>query len=360
MLFHLWHVDSPGAKAAALKRKAMGQSPGSRFYSQGLQLIYQIIEAHIDSLQVDLILPQEAADKLRIKLAQETYSPTYYRVIMKLADILDGDFFTQNIKLGSIMMLSNGNTSQENVFSLRDGILTMFLDKEAYERAGLVGQPHGVKGKRGLKPRWVVQYDLRAPASFPGKKGYDRLLYACRNVFDQPITWLFHRQSSTPDPDPLLNFFPTKYSSAPFMEEDLDVQTPTLKIPGHALTDDGRLELEDFATEIYEWLSLLRLKSPRVESGDNIDPFLSRYSVPAHGQVDSSRLCKISWQGFIAPGWARQVLVDVILSVSSRSWFSLHAASFGKGVKGESSECTILRLPGAPGEYLLWDIHGHE
>lgn len=30
----------------------------------------------------------------------------------------------------------------------------MFLDKEAYERAGLVGKPDGVKGKRGLKPRW--------------------------------------------------------------------------------------------------------------------------------------------------------------------------------------------------------------
>lgn len=30
----------------------------------------------------------------------------------------------------------------------------MFLDKETYERAGLVGKPYGVKGKRGLKPKW--------------------------------------------------------------------------------------------------------------------------------------------------------------------------------------------------------------
>lgn len=30
----------------------------------------------------------------------------------------------------------------------------MYLDKETYERAGLVGKPHGAKGKRGLKPRW--------------------------------------------------------------------------------------------------------------------------------------------------------------------------------------------------------------
>lgn len=34
----------------------------------------------------------------------------------------------------------------------------MFLDKEAYERAGLVGKPHGVKGNRGIKPRWSQSY----------------------------------------------------------------------------------------------------------------------------------------------------------------------------------------------------------
>ncbi len=34
------------------------------------------------------------------------------------------------------------------------GILTIYLEKEVYERAGLVGKPHGVKGQRGLKPRW--------------------------------------------------------------------------------------------------------------------------------------------------------------------------------------------------------------
>lgn len=51
-------------------------------------------------------------------------------------------------------MLSEGKTTVDNVFTLRDGLLTMYLDKETYERAGLVGKEHGVKGKRGLKPRW--------------------------------------------------------------------------------------------------------------------------------------------------------------------------------------------------------------
>lgn len=51
-------------------------------------------------------------------------------------------------------MLSEGRRGIDNVFFLRSGSLTMLLDKETYERAGLVGRPHGVKGKRGSKPRW--------------------------------------------------------------------------------------------------------------------------------------------------------------------------------------------------------------
>lgn len=34
------------------------------------------------------------------------------------------------------------------------GILNLYLDRETYERAGLVGKPYGIKGDRGSKPRW--------------------------------------------------------------------------------------------------------------------------------------------------------------------------------------------------------------
>lgn len=67
----------------------------------------------------------------------------------------------------------------------------MYLGKETYERAGLVGKPYGAKGDRGLKPRWVVEYDLRSPSMFTGKKGFDRLVYAAKNVLHEPVTWLF-------------------------------------------------------------------------------------------------------------------------------------------------------------------------
>lgn len=37
----------------------------------------------------------------------------------------------------------------------------------------------------------VVKYDLRSPSMFPGKKGFDRLVYAAKNVLNAPFTWLF-------------------------------------------------------------------------------------------------------------------------------------------------------------------------
>lgn len=32
---------------------------------------------------------------------------------------------------------------------------------------------------------------------FPGKKGFDRLAYACKNVLHQPVTWLFCNLTTT-------------------------------------------------------------------------------------------------------------------------------------------------------------------
>jgi hypothetical protein len=36
----------------------------------------------------------------------------------------------------------------------------------------------------------VVSFDLREPSMLHGKKGFDRLVYACQQVLTQPVTWL--------------------------------------------------------------------------------------------------------------------------------------------------------------------------
>ncbi len=150
------------------------------------------------------------------------------------------------------------------------------------------------------------------------------------------------------------------YTLAPSIDEDLAVVIPILKPPLAILERSNRLDLDEYATDIYEWLSLVRLGSPRITIGDSVDPYLSRYAVPGSpDDTQEGKLCKISWDGFISPIWTRQLLADVILVLPSKSWFSLSVTSLAKGIVGDRTECTILRPPDSQGEYFLWDIKGH-
>jgi ribonucleases P/MRP protein subunit RPP40 len=152
--------------------------------------------------------------------------------------------------------------------------------------------------------------------------------------------------------------FPTKLSSKPCLIDGSKVVIPTLNPSAEDISSQSNFE--DFASDIYEWISLVRLQSPRIEKGDDIDPYLSRYRVPSEAEYPlSSNLCMIRWQGFTSPAFAQQVLVKAFLSVS-KSWFAFVACSLAKGMVGDMSETTVLRPPGAPGEYVLWEVKGPE
>jgi ribonucleases P/MRP protein subunit RPP40 len=60
--------------------------------------------------------------------------------------------------LDDTFSLHEGATSGSTLYPHRPnnppGTLTMYLERETYERTGLVGKPYGVKGDRGTKPRW--------------------------------------------------------------------------------------------------------------------------------------------------------------------------------------------------------------
>ncbi|TGJ80660.1 hypothetical protein E0Z10_g8094 [Xylaria hypoxylon] len=313
--------------------------------------------------KIDLVLPEELSQLVKESVLNDTAQiPSYRRVIMTLGQVLEGDFFTQYIKIGNIMMLSEGKVGIDNVFSIKDGKLAMYIDKETYERAGLVGKPHGVKGARGHQPRWVIGYDLRSPSALHGKKGFDRLVYACKNALNNPMTWLFCDLSkTTPSPDPLAQYYPTKHTSNPALVHNMTMKIPPLEIPPAILADQTRQELGEYATEIYEWLSLVRLESPRVKLCDSIDPYLSTYTVPGDpSDSNEGRLCKISWQGFMPPSWAANTLAELIKALPPKAWFSFSTTPFTRVAMGLGADCTIMRPPNCPGEYVLWEIKGHE
>lgn len=81
------------------------------------------------------------------------------------------------------------------------------MDKATYERLGLVGKPMPDGGVKHKSHRYgtempqicaltvltlcaVVETNLRLPSMVRGKKGFERLLYACKHVLTESLTWL--------------------------------------------------------------------------------------------------------------------------------------------------------------------------
>lgn len=136
---------------------------------------------------------------------------------------------------------------------------------------------------------------------------------------------------------------------------------PALRPNAAAAGFGSRDEFEEFTVDIYEWLSLVRLGSPRLDPTDNIDPFLSRYETPGELEdKEETNLSRISWTGFLTPAWAKATLIDLIATVPSRTWLSFSSTTFSTGIGGGNSDFTFLRPPDATGEFVTWEIKPHE
>jgi ribonucleases P/MRP protein subunit RPP40 len=202
-----------------------------------------------------------------------------------------------------------------------------------------------------------------------GKKGFDRLVYTCKNALQSPMPWLVSSPSATKGKEPanpvrrhltpadtdfLAKYQPSKLVVAQAVGEAARLKLPDLDV-SNELEDPSKADAMELAADIYEWLSLARLGSPRVQSGDKIDPYLSSYEVPRN-DGSSASVRTIRWHGFIQPAWTRHLLAEVISHLPPKSWFALSSTAFGTSVTGESPECVVLRPPNAAGKYLLWDI----
>ncbi|KUJ07937.1 uncharacterized protein LY89DRAFT_691255 [Mollisia scopiformis] len=305
--------------------------------------------------KVELFLPEELYRIVEKGIINALPAPSYSSVILPLAALLEGEFFNEYIKRGNILMLSEGRLGVDNVYSLREGVLTLHLDKESYERAGLVGQPEGVKGKRGTKPRWAVEVNLRLPSMLHGKKGFDRIVYAFKTVLTAPVTWLFlNLETKAADPDPFDAHFPARKVATTQVTRDIQVKMPSLVPPTEVDSAYGA-DFEDYAVEMYEWLSLLQLDSPRILADDKTDPFLSRYNISGDTSTNCS-LVKVNWRGFMSAFWVRDAFVQILQVIPREAWFVFRADEVGCGPHKQNRSCTIVKLPKAPTEYMLWEI----
>lgn len=79
---------------------------------------------------------------------------------MKPLDLISGEFFNSYIKVGNVIMLSEGRSGTDNVLSLSDGVLRIEVDKPTFEKLGLEGRPVGGEGKKHVKARFGKSISL--------------------------------------------------------------------------------------------------------------------------------------------------------------------------------------------------------
>ena len=177
----------------------------------------------------------------------------------------------------------------------------------------------------------AVEINLRSPSMLHGKKGFERIVWAFKNVLNHSVTWLFHdftSNSSGGKAIPITKSFDswiidwsetandapiTKHH--PVTKECLPQQRTTnrVRIPNitPAQSSDSDESFEDWALETYEWLSLIAMESPRVYLEDAIDPFLSRYQVPDGDPGSISNMAILTWTGFIPNCWIRTLFIHM-------------------------------------------------
>ncbi|KAL2430812.1 hypothetical protein ABEF95_013579 [Exophiala dermatitidis] len=297
----------------------------------------------------------------------------YAKVIMKLEDVVSGDFFTEYVKRGNILMLSEGQPGVDNVFSLKDGVLRLELGKEVYERTGLQGTPVRSGGRKHIKSRYLVEYNLRLPSMLHGKKGFERLLWAARNVLDHSLQWLFVDLRDDHSGDltgPLTAHHPTVIELTPQLRELPHVAAVpiTLSSPGALTTTTAAdaatptttatkvpEDVQESILDLFEYIDMLALGSPRLDAFDHIDPFISRYRVPDQDQDQdthtnaaaatgisttspskSIQVMTLTWTGLIPIEWILELLCEVI----KRSRKSKSKSKTGPTKQPEQDETT--------------------
>ncbi|KAF1841187.1 ribonuclease P [Cucurbitaria berberidis CBS 394.84] len=252
----------------------------------------------------------------------------------------------------------------------------MELDRPTYERSGLQGVSIEDGGKKHQKQRWIVEYDLRPASMQHGKKSFSRLEWACKNVLDHSLTWLFYNfnassaEALAEGKEVISKHAPWIHRFEPSVTHMKDVLVPKL-----STGDLADLYAEEDALSLLEYLHMLNLNSPRVYQGDEINPHLSRYEVPEFSSASVSKhLARISWKGFISPDFVKDLFLmvrkqgfkgnnrvnggqDVDMGGDSTQegdgkeerWFSISAQEFG-GKRG----WTVMQFAGR--ETLVWEM----
>lgn len=330
---------------------------------------------------LDLVLPAEVWDIVRAHLAAHN-ERVYARAWMKLGDVLEDEFLDAYIRNGSASMLSEGRVNVDTSFEIGEGVLRIEMDRRTYERAGLVGVAVEDGGRKHQRNRWRVECDLKLDSMKKGKKGFERLRWAAREVLNESKSWLFWSgnpsfgESVGEGREVLSRHAPKVFKLEPQVETLEGVVVPKLDVTENGLS--GLYDQED-ALALLEWLDMLSLGSSRVTDGSDVNSHLCRYDVPDFGHgLETRDLVRVRWSGFITPMFVKHLFLEVWKAgykgkrepkrrkgdedgdatmdgtqddAEAGKWFSMSAQAFG----GENA-WSLMQF--ANRETLVWEVEG--
>lgn len=223
-------------------------------------------------------------------------------------------------------MLSEGRPGLDNIFSLRDGILRLEVDKATYEQMGLSGTAIPHEGRKHVKLRYAVELNLRLPSMVRGKHGFERVVWAFKNVLTSRVAWLFYDLKGENDgTGPVAAHQPIIRKIEPKFEELGEVNMP-------AFPEEFEADDQETPSELLEWLTLAMSGSERVRKGDQIDPYLSRYQIANPSKEEAELRCSslsiIRWHGLMPPVFIQTVVIAA-LRASGDDWFAVTSRAFG-------------------------------
>jgi ribonuclease P/MRP protein subunit RPP40 len=198
-----------------------------------------------------------------------------------------------------------------------------------------------------------------------GKKGFERLVWASKNVLNRKYTWFFVDLNKTEElkratvQNEQVESPTANQSASPIchFQQELKVIRPDNTVLGRCavpiVDEEKRLCDPLYEEQLLEWLGLVLLDSPRVRVDDAADPYLCRYELPEGVQEEGREalmegtLHHIQWKGFMPSQFVSSLLLAVKQETGAH-WFGMNVSTFG------GSAYTMICRNGK--EILLWDL----
>ena len=239
-----------------------------------------------------------------------------------------------------MLFLSEGMPGVDDTFSICSGKLRMVLGKERYERSGLQGRVIKGGGRKHVGVWWEVVVDLRGSGMVRGKKGFERLVRASREVLGEGRSWVVVDVEGEGKVRDVLGREGCVWVEVEAVERDVD----GMRVPeGVERVGGGD---EEGWWDVGEWLDLMALGSQRVNSLRGLNG--SSSDTANTNEVAVQDLKVISWGGLMSSQWVTQLMIEIIKQsrvAKTDSWLAVKAMSHRTDAVGQIDGCTILLQP---------------